>query len=148
MVSGADRVYRIAVPANQVLEAFLESTNEQYATPKLWLATDCPDIQNTCQQIQRLDLLWHNGADEARIVYLIVDGWYPDDEGTFRLTTNLFDATDLEEGDTCEEPIVLSGSGTYMGDTSNRRNIYGGHGGACKRQGGFWGYSTGADEVS
>ena len=34
-----------------------------------------------------------------------------------------------------------------MGDTTNQRNIYGGHGGACRREGGFWGYSFGNDEV-
>jgi cysteine-rich repeat protein len=146
MVSGPDRVYRIAVPPHQILQASLESMDEQYQYPKLWLASECPDLSNSCQQKAAEELLWHNGSDDARIVYLVVDGWYPENEGVFRLHTAFLPADDVV-GATCDAPIVIDGSGTYMGDITNRSNVYGGHGGACERQGGFWGYSMGADEV-
>ena len=146
MVSGPDRVYRIAVPPHQILEASVDSLEEQYEYPRLWLASECPDLSNSCQQKAAENLRWHNGSDEVRIVYLVVDGWYPDNEGSFRLNTEFLPA-DETAGATCDAPIVIDGSGTYMGDTTTLPNTYGGHGGDCVRQGGFWGYSFGPDEV-
>ncbi len=149
-VLGADQSYLVEVPANTVIRASLDRVQESgYSAAKLWLALDPSNASNSCVQQSSEELFWLNGSDTEQQIMLIVDGISVDDSGTYRLSIDFLNPP-ARLGSSCAQAIELGMSGVYMGDTSGAglpSNVHGGVGGECIRQGGFWGYNSGPDEV-
>jgi cysteine-rich repeat protein len=148
-LAGGDQSYLVTIPAGQVLKAQVMSVGASN-TSTLWMALDPDDPTETCVQTNGESMYWLNGAETETTVLVVVDEISEGRGGPYQLTLELFDAPP-RPGTSCASPIELSESGVYSGDTSGgaqaESNLHGGVGGACIRQGGFWGYNKGPDVI-
>jgi len=147
---GPEASYLVSVPAGEQLIARLETPEGSgLGLPKLWVALDPQAPSESCVQASSEAFAWLNGGAEPREVLVIVDGSRSYDRGEYELSLD-FAPPPSEVGSSCLNPIEINASGTFQGETQGLLDVgnpHGGVGGRCVREGGFWGYNGGPDDV-
>jgi len=144
-LAGPDQSFRVTIPPLTALRATLNRPESGSSPSQVWLALDPEQPSDSCVQRSSERVYWLNGSEQAREVLLVVDGVSFDDMGPYTLELSHLDPL-TQVGASCAQPHVISESGSYQGSNSGV-NMHGGVGGACVREGGFWGYSGGSDSI-
>ena len=142
--SGPDRAYTINVPSGKRLsvtatpEAQFDVMLNFYGS-----AAGCVRTGATClagrdsgQPGQVEQLAWSNSSGQLQTVLVVVDGFGPQESGTYQLVATLEDLpAPLDPGDTCQSAPTLVAGTTYSGSTASFANNYG-QGTGCVSTGG------------
>jgi Cys-rich repeat protein len=120
---GADQVWEVHLDPGERIIASMDT--EPYFDAALYLVTDCADIDGTCvagSDSGDPEVISYTSA-AGGVYYLIADGWSTG-EGPYILDVNIEIPPPPGPGEDCTDPLTISGSGIYGGDTTGMANDY------------------------